>query len=1406
MIAVHQNGTLDRATGQQPQQSARNGLGIDTQGAGDQDDEMYYQNREEAQSIMEEDNSPIDEEDEEQFLDELSSSPSIPDDNIDFDLVYALHTFLATVEGQASVVKGDHLTLLDDSNSYWWLVRVLKTQAVGYIPAENIETPFERLARLNKHRNVDISTARQEDHETGPGSAAARTRIISPLSRRKAARTPSPGQGASEPRSVAFTAPTYHEHSGYLEGSDDEEEDYFEDEGEEEDSGEEDAEGEDESREQSQSADSTLIVHSANANGDDTLTSEEDSREDPRTAQVQRLQEQQLHDLAKPVSQPGLLAGAAAAATAGLAAGAVASTESNRRQLGDADFDADETRKVSLTPSIARNSYAAENRTNSPPAERGRGSSRESSRLRHSDSSGYSPENSLTADRSNTADSSTRSFASSSPENSLLDDSSKRPASLKEYRDTKEGRKLRKDKDRKRASDEGLDDANKKKKGILGGLFSSGKKKDKKDRKGDDTGSEESVKVSPTKNLESKPKRRSRSDMAASASSTESSGDMFSTDAALRQQRLEAQQVLSQHGVQRKPGDTQNTFVKQTQQQTLSPPEPSSAKMMRPGSLIGASSNGVDMPMLNVMRVFVGDNIIAESTFKTVLLNTSTTASDLVKQAAQRLRLPAEYLSEYYLTIKEADGDEMDVADSDRPLEIIETLSGAAGTSRDILSVKRSSVGSISSVSSNLSMHPAITRLGNDFSDDSAVKLFINRKMLSASGSKEGSLMIDDAVARRPSHETDGARFALRILIASEDLPDGLAFDPQTDSVVSKAGSSDKDGLPIPPRERILLFPRNANVFEVIETALDRFGIREGVVDGGDEVEDKISKRKSTPRVRYTLAASRSGESESRLNPSSKVLDAYEELPIFKVTDRSSKEMRRRSVDALSAQISSKDIQSSDPSFILRRAQLTKTFGNRPLAVDETELIRQQRQAALQGVRPPPARFASGRSEISQYGTPSDELPPHLREQAGEPPTGRLPSPPSSMHLGEAAAGAVAAGAVAAGASRVIAAHKNAAEGVDVVLKDNSALRSQRDISGDKVRYSYIGADGSEMDVSEIVNKEWSRAGLDSTHDPIRSEVSDNDYLSARSDPGASSADAAATNPAANSEREDNATVAQLRSTPVSIDSRPSQLSSSAPAGGSAHSHTDERVTTPSSRGGDVLEEALHSPSSSQNETLEQRIERVMSKVRNTGTPPLTKNMAAALRLQKRRSDLAERSGSVNSVRPLSPASPTGGRNSPAVEQMLTQRRTTMSSPRGPMGRSHGKQSSVASLRSNRSSNDFGNGLSSNTYTPSTGMSTLATSAAASARMPANGTGGRIIYRTTDLDMQHVVALSQLDALPPAPHRPREPGYDDLFGVDLASDVVLTGQSKRDHDEFLANVSNLEARMTEVLDLLIPSH
>ncbi len=45
--------------------------------------------------------------------------PVISEADIDYSLVYALFTFVASMEGQICVLKGEPLELLDDSNSYW---------------------------------------------------------------------------------------------------------------------------------------------------------------------------------------------------------------------------------------------------------------------------------------------------------------------------------------------------------------------------------------------------------------------------------------------------------------------------------------------------------------------------------------------------------------------------------------------------------------------------------------------------------------------------------------------------------------------------------------------------------------------------------------------------------------------------------------------------------------------------------------------------------------------------------------------------------------------------------------------------------------------------------------------------------------------------------------------------------------------------------------------------------------------------------------------------------------------------------------------------------------------------------------------------------------------------------------
>ncbi|PLN84339.1 hypothetical protein BDW42DRAFT_45327 [Aspergillus taichungensis] len=130
-----------------------------------------------------------------EFMDKISSSPSIDDEDIDFEFVYALHNFVATVDGQANASKGDTMVLLDDSNSYWWLVRIVKDGSIGYLPAEHIETPTERLARLNKHRNVDLSATM-----LGDNSEKSKNPLKKAMRRRNA-------------KSVAFTSPTYIEAS-----------------------------------------------------------------------------------------------------------------------------------------------------------------------------------------------------------------------------------------------------------------------------------------------------------------------------------------------------------------------------------------------------------------------------------------------------------------------------------------------------------------------------------------------------------------------------------------------------------------------------------------------------------------------------------------------------------------------------------------------------------------------------------------------------------------------------------------------------------------------------------------------------------------------------------------------------------------------------------------------------------------------------------------------------------------------------------------------------------------------------------------------------------------------------------------------------------------------------------------
>jgi len=315
----------------------------------------------------------------------------------------------------------------------------------------------------------------------------------------------------------------------------------------------------------------------------------------------------------------------------------------------------------------------------------------------------------------------------------------------------------------------------------------------------------------------------------------------------------------------------------------------------RPGSLILSSSTtdgqGVGVPDLNVVRIFAGKHVQTEATFKTVLLNSSTTSFDLVKQALQRFRLPAgEDASQYYLSMKQVEGSFAILRPEEKPLGVFESLLEAA---MELPRVKRSSVGSISSVSSNLSMHPAIKKLAmNDFTDDSAVKFYLNRRLREGEtespdgfGEEDTTLITDGPISEEPRSQylttaplspaqerfsSPGHRFSMQVLIYPDDLPDDMVFDTQTEAIVFKSTAKDRpqsevstsSGVSLSYRRKVFIFPKNITVAEVIEIGLERFGIVEGVVDGGDEVEDKSSKRRSSSRVRYTLHVDVGGKSK----------------------------------------------------------------------------------------------------------------------------------------------------------------------------------------------------------------------------------------------------------------------------------------------------------------------------------------------------------------------------------------------------------------------------------------------------------------------------------------------------------------------------------------------------------------
>ncbi|CDR99331.1 hypothetical protein [Sporisorium scitamineum] len=1108
-----------------------------------------------------------DEEDEDEIEDDesdLSSSPSIPDENIDFDLVYALHNFVATVEGQATVHKGNSLTLLDDSNSYWWLVRVLRTQEVGYIPAENIETPFERLARLNKHRNVDLTSATDDDHiqvpekiftshlvkarnATGTAGVSLHSGKLSALSRRaQGAPAPLTKEQIRSKRGVVFGPSTYLEHSGdeysdYDKDSEEHDLEYEEDpdaeydeEDEEQDDGQDDGHGEQDDQ-----------AHHHNNVGFNKMEPDDGMEWDGQEAE--RIQQQQQDAMRQDHQQGRTILQQAAEAQQQIASHAYAQQYA-RGPAGRSQGSADQSQwsKDAQAKEPSPYQHQAPQQQQYAPANQniadahmyanGRSSTSSQQLSVAGPSYGQLGSGRVPGEHMRTT-SAERSVSSINSSGSVAYDANSRPTSIAMSRNStssSSGGFLPSQIQRERANSDAsanstiiagdassLSDKEKRKSNRISkgndsydtseekagkkrsGVFSLFSRKDKKDRKSGNFDDRDSmVGISSEDSLNARGRGSPASGAIVVNPAVQAANAGLQPGQSIGMGRaVQERDRATQEAYQRQFLSPQNSSYDSTN--IASPTGLTDKKRLqqRPGSLIGPSGL---TPMLSVLRVFAGEGVDSDSTFKTVLLNDSTRSADLQRQALQRFGVNLHDMDKYVLTIKRLEGDERPLDADEHPLELFNTLTDILQQGQvTVPSVKRSSVGSISSISSNLSTHPAIARLGNDFSDDHAVKFYISRRdrlqgyvdlngadesgrsgnisdlSVSQDNSNVTSLSLNGDDAARSSHsslltgetsetvQSPTARFALRLIIYSSDLPEGIVFDPQSNALIPATSLRERlsrrpDAATEPAsqprfREKILTFPRNTTVAEVVEEGLDRFGIAEGVVEGGDDVEDRPSRRKSRLHVKYGLAV-QAADGERVLAPTSKVLDAYPSPPAFKlgIGNRRSVDGKRRSIDTAALLGASDDVGVHDPIFVLRqithahlgpkaRQRMTNTVGARAHSPTDNKL------AAVHETRQMQAQLGSPR-----LGGTKDLL----QDGQAKPTTGRTPQE-------------IIAAQRAAAAERnaaVLGAQRNTQQGVDVVLSNQARIRSSK-LGSNKFRYSYVPADGQERDISSIIEE-----------------------------------------------------------------------------------------------------------------------------------------------------------------------------------------------------------------------------------------------------------------------------------------------------------------------------------------------
>jgi hypothetical protein len=160
----------------------------------------------------------------------------------------------------------------------------------------------------------------------------------------------------------------------------------------------------------------------------------------------------------------------------------------------------------------------------------------------------------------------------------------------------------------------------------------------------------------------------------------------------------------------------------------------------------------------------------------------------------------------------------------DHPLEIFKSLTSSYTV--PLPTVRRSSISSVSSTLSNISTHATIKNLGLH-DEKNNVTFYLNKK------------------AKRNSRTFGEKKLRIRVLIYADDLPANLRAKgtiPRTSMSVPKhiaeKAARRRSREEAKPKEKTIIVPGMATVSNVIEKAMEKFGIHEGIVDDGERILD----------------------------------------------------------------------------------------------------------------------------------------------------------------------------------------------------------------------------------------------------------------------------------------------------------------------------------------------------------------------------------------------------------------------------------------------------------------------------------------------------------------------------------------------------------------------------------------